>query len=231
MGGEMAIVKVNVFEEAKKLAQPFLVVDLAEIDDFAARLFASQGMVSWHKHVDQEQLFLTIDGELILESEWGNTLLRSGEMSVVPKAVTHRCGSVVRTIALVFERRFFSNRQNGQRRLFVLEGAGEIGAVSISAEALYLEEPLVARRLTTVDDLVLSVMRFEGKGAERVCQGGSELLLVHDDDLAVDSDLGSATLGRGEMTVFPPGATYRVQSANASVVLLATKGESLIADD
>jgi len=227
----MAIAKVNVFEEAKKLIQPFLVVDLAEIDDFAARLFTSQGMVSWHKHVDQEQLFLTIDGELIVESEWGNTLLRSGEMSVVPKAVTHRCGSVVRTIALVFERRFFSNRQNGQRRLFVLEGAGEIGAVSIAAEALRLEEPFVSRPLITVDDLMLSVMRFEGEEVERVCQDSSELLLVHGDDLVLESDLGSASLGRGEMTVIPPGAAYRVQSPSGAVVLLATKGESQSADD
>ena len=53
----MPIVKINVLEEAKNLAQPFLVVDLAEIDDFAARLFVSEGMVAWHKHIDQEQLF------------------------------------------------------------------------------------------------------------------------------------------------------------------------------
>lgn len=221
----MGIAKVNIFEEAKKLVQPFLVVDLAEIDDFAARLFISQGMVAWHKHVDQEQLFLTIDGELILESEWGNTVLRSGEMSVIPKAVTHRCGSVVRTIALVFERRFFSNRQNGQRRLFVLEGAGEISTVSIGAEALLLGEPLVPRRLTAVDDLVLSVVRFEGKGAERACQSSSELLLVQGDDLVLESDLGSVSLGRGEMTVFPRGVAYSVQAPSGAVVLLAAKDQ------
>lgn len=219
----MPIVKINVLEEAKNLTQPFLVVDLAEIDDFAARLFVSEGMVAWHKHIDQEQLFLVIDGELALESEWGNTMLRSGEMAVVPKAVTHRCGSAARTTALVFERRFFSNRQNGQRRLFVLKGAGEIKPVSIGATALSLKEPSVARKLTTVDDLALSVIRYEGETEEHLCCQGSELFLVQQDRLTLGTELGTVTLGRGEMTVIPQGASYRTQASESAVVLLASK--------
>jgi homogentisate 1,2-dioxygenase len=219
----MPIAKINVFEEAKNLVQPFLVVDLAEIDDFAARLFTSEGMVAWHKHIDQEQLFYVLDGELTLETEWGNTTLRSGEMAVIPKAVTHRCGSVSRTTALVFERRFFSNRQNGQRRLFVLEGAGEISPVSIGAEALEIEGPSVARRLITVDDLELSVIKYQGDAQERHCHHGSELLLVHQDSLALRTDLGAVTLSRGEMTVVPRGTSYSVQASESALVLLVAK--------
>jgi homogentisate 1,2-dioxygenase len=219
----MPIVKINVLEEAKKLDQPFLVVDLAEIDDFAARLFVSEGMVAWHKHIDQEQLFLTIDGELALETEWGNNMLRSGEMAVVPKAVTHRCGSAARTTALVFERRFFSNRQNGQRKLFVLKGAGEINPASIGATASSLEEPAVARKLTAVDDLALSVIRYEGEADEHVSSSGSQLFLVQQDSLTLETELGTVTLGGGEMTVIPPGASYRTQTSEGAVVLLASK--------
>lgn len=219
----MPIVKINVFEEAKKLSQPFLVMDLAEIDDFAARLFISQGMVAWHKHVDQEQLFLALDAELTLETEWGNTVLRSGEMAVIPKSVTHRCGSVARSTGMVFERRFFSNRQNGQRRLFVMEGAGEIKPVSIGAESLLLGEPAVARQLTTVDDLVLSVIRFADEAQERVCHLGSELLLVHTDGLILEAELGTISLGMGELAVVPKGIPYRVQAPEGAVVLLAAK--------
>jgi homogentisate 1,2-dioxygenase len=220
----MPIVKINVFEEGKNLVQPFLVVDLAEVDDFAARLFVSEGMVAWHKHIDQEQLFLSLDGELVVESEWGNTVLQSGEMVVIPKAVTHRCGSAARTTALVFERRFFSNRQNGQRKLFVLEGAGEIKPVSIGAEALNLKAPSVARKLTTVDDLVLSVIRYEGEAQEFLCGEGSELFLVQEDSLTLGTDLGAVTLTRGEMTVVPKGTSYRAHADERAVVLLVTKG-------
>ena len=222
----MPIAKINVFEEAKKLDQAFLVVDLAEVDEFAARLFISQGMVAWHKHVDQEQLFLVLDGELAVETEWGNTALRSGELAVVPKAVTHRCGSVSRTIALVFERRFFSNRQNGQRRLFVLEGEGDIKPVNIGAEALNLKGPAAARTLTTVDDLVLSVIRYETAVEERLCSLGSELLLVQEDSLTLGTELDTVTLERGEMTVVPRGIPYRVEASGSAVALLATKAES-----
>ncbi|NIN69263.1 MAG: cupin domain-containing protein [Anaerolineae bacterium] len=219
----MPIAKINVFEEAKALTQPFLVVDLADIDDFVARLFASEGMVAWHKHIDQEQLFLVVDGELTLESEWGNTMLRSGEMAVIPKAVTHRCGSVSRTIALVFERKFFANRQNGQRRLFALEGGGQVQPVNIGAEAVQLTELSAPRELMNVDELSLAVVRYEGEGEERVCSGGSELLLVQNDGLTLETELGTVTLDRAEMTVVPKGAKYRTRASDRVVVLLATK--------
>jgi quercetin dioxygenase-like cupin family protein len=220
----MSISKISVLEEAKNLTQPFLVVDLAEIDDFAARLFVSQGMVAWHKHVDQEQLFLVLDGELILESEWGNTALRSGEIAVIPKAVGHRCGSTARTVALVFERRFFSNRQNGQRRMFVLEGAGELKPVSISAEAMTLEANCVSRRLTTVDELVLSVARCKGEAKERVPGHHSELLLVQENSLTLETSAEAVALGRGEMAVVPQGVPYRARASETAVVLMASKG-------
>jgi homogentisate 1,2-dioxygenase len=201
----MPITKINVFEEAKKLDQPFLVVDLADVDDFAARLFISQGMVAWHKHIDQEQLFLVLDGEMALESEWGNTTLRGGEMAVVPKSVTHRCGSVMQAVALVFERKFFANRQNGQRRLFVLRGKGKINPVSITAEALQLTEPFVPLELMSVDDLSLSLVRYEGQAEEHLCSEGSELLFVQEDIVILETELGTLTLGLGEMTVVPTG--------------------------
>lgn len=227
----MPIAKINVFEEAKSLTQPFLVADLADIDDFVARLFFSQGMVAWHKHIDQEQLFLVVDGELALESEWGNTMLRSGEMAVIPKAVTHRCGSVAQSIALVFERKFFTNRQNGQRRLFVLEGAGRIDPVNIGSEALELKEPSVPRELIWVDDLSLSVVRYEGEAKEHLCSGGSELLLVQEDTLTVDTEVGTVTLERGEMTVVPKGARYSAQTSGKAVVLLVAKRVPSAAQD
>ena len=222
----MPIAKINLFAEAENITQPFLVVDLADIDDFVARLFISQGMVAWHKHIDQEQLFLVLDGELTVESEWGNNTLRSGELAVIPKAVTHRCGSIVRTVALVFERKFFANRQNGRRRLFALKGAGKITPVSISAEALQLTEPSAARQLVTVDDLALSLVQYAGKPQEYRCTGASELLIVHEGSLTLETELGTATLERAEMTIVPPGVKYRGVAQDTAVLLLATKGTS-----
>ena len=223
----MPITKINVFEEAKKLDQPFLVVDLADVDDFAARLFFSEGMVAWHKHIDQEQLFLVIDGEMALESEWGNNTLQAGEMAVIPKAVTHRCGSVMRAVGVVFERKFFANRQNGQRRLFVLRGKGKINPVNITAEALQLTEPFVPLELMLVDDLSLSLVRYEGEGEEHRCSEGSELLFVQEDNLILETELGTVTLGLGEMTVVPTGVRYRTLAPGRAVALLVKKRSPL----
>jgi homogentisate 1,2-dioxygenase len=219
----MPIAKINLFEEAKAITQPFLVVDLADIDDFVARLFISEGMVAWHKHIDEEQLFLVLDGELTLESEWGNNTLRSGEMAVVPKAVTHRCGSTIRTIALVFERKFFANRQNGQRRLFALRGGGKIKPVNIGAEAVRLTQASASQRLIGVDDLGFSLVHYGAKPRDHESSAGSELLLVQQGILSLDTEVGAATLERAEMTVVPRGIKYRGTAPDRAVVLRVSK--------
>ncbi len=221
----MPIAKINLFEEAKNIIQPFLVVDLADVDDFVARLFISQGMVAWHKHIDQEQLFLVLDGELTLESEWGNNTLRTGELAVMPKAVTHRCGSVPRTLALVFERKFFANRQNGQRRLFALRGAGTIAPVNIGAEIVQLTHGSAARHLVTVDDFALSLVEYSSEPKEYRTTAASELLIVQEGSLVLETELGTATLDRAEMTVVPKGIRYRGVAPERAVLLVATKAQ------
>ena len=81
----------------------------------------------------------------------------------------------------------------------------------------------MARKLTTVDDLALSVIRYEGETEEHLCSQGSELFLVQQDRLTLETELGTVTLGRGEMTVIPQGASYRIQAPESAVVLLASK--------
>ena len=89
-----------------------------------------------------------------------------------------------------------------------------------------LKGPAAARTLTTVDDLVLSVIRYETAVEERLCSLGSELLLVQEDSLTLGTELDTVTLERGEMTVVPRGIPYRVEASGSAVALLATKAES-----
>jgi homogentisate 1,2-dioxygenase len=69
----------------------------------------------------------------------------------------------------------------------------------------------------------LSVIRYEGEADEHLCSQGSQLFLVHQGSLTLETELGTVTLGRGEMTVIPPGASYRTQTSEGAVVLLVSK--------
>jgi len=158
----MIIQKVDLGAVARKLKEPYVLVELVHVEDFTARLFICQGGIAWHKHIDEDELFFVYEGEISLESEWGSHTLRTGELSVVPKGVTHRSTSSLRSVVLLFERRLFSDRQDGRRRLFVLPGQGTLDKVSVEdvAEGLAPFSPL---DLASVDGFVAQAVVYQGR--------------------------------------------------------------------
>ncbi len=86
----MPLKMVNVAEEAARLTEPFSLIELAYVDYFEVYVFICYGVVVWHRHIDQDELFLVQSGIISLETEWGNLKLGPGELAVVPKGVGHR---------------------------------------------------------------------------------------------------------------------------------------------
>lgn len=63
---------------------------VAEMNDCQFKLVKLQGEFVWHSHVDTDEVFIVLDGEMALEFRDGRVVLRTGEMYVVPKGVEHR---------------------------------------------------------------------------------------------------------------------------------------------
>ena len=84
---------------------PFSPVDLAYVDDFVLRCSLVRGEFHWHRHADQDELFLCHSGRLCVETRERTVDLLAGEGVVVPKGVEHRTSSTAGGVALVFERR------------------------------------------------------------------------------------------------------------------------------
>ncbi len=60
----------------------------------------------WHRHPDSDEVFFVIEGELLIELEHRQVLLREGDMFSVPRGVVHRTRPVgARSVNLTFERR------------------------------------------------------------------------------------------------------------------------------
>jgi len=49
-----------------------------------------RGRTRWHRHQDQDELFLVLEGRLIIELRDRELELGEGEMYVVPRGVEHR---------------------------------------------------------------------------------------------------------------------------------------------
>ena len=70
-----------------KLWTPKLV---AKVNDTDIRLSKIQGEFVWHHHDNTDELFLVLEGELLLRLRDRDVRLRKGEMFVVPRGVEHK---------------------------------------------------------------------------------------------------------------------------------------------
>ena len=62
---------------------------VARVNDYEIKLVKIQGEFTWHSHVDTDELFLVIDGELTIQLRDGDVQLRAGQLYVVPRGVEH----------------------------------------------------------------------------------------------------------------------------------------------
>ena len=76
--------KLALFDE---LWTPKLV---AKVNDTDVRLSKIQGEFVWHHHDNTDELFLVLEGELLLQLRDRDVRLRKGEMFVVPRGVEHK---------------------------------------------------------------------------------------------------------------------------------------------
>ena len=63
---------------------------IAELNDSYIKLAKLKGEYIWHKHDNEDEMFLVIKGNLKIELRDKVLLLKTGEMVVIPKGVEHR---------------------------------------------------------------------------------------------------------------------------------------------
>jgi mannose-6-phosphate isomerase-like protein (cupin superfamily) len=63
---------------------------IADLNDSHIKLVKVQGEFVWHRHAEEDELFLVLHGALTIELRDGSVTLGPGEMVVIPKGVEHR---------------------------------------------------------------------------------------------------------------------------------------------
>jgi len=83
---------------------PWFNQTLTTVNDAVVRLGIFEGEFPWHKHVDQDEFFLVLEGEFSLDVEGQETVtLRQHEGFTVPKNTMHRPRSPQRSVVLMVE--------------------------------------------------------------------------------------------------------------------------------
>jgi mannose-6-phosphate isomerase-like protein (cupin superfamily) len=62
---------------------------IGEVDDAYVKVARVQGSLAWHRHENEDELFLVLKGRLLIEMENETIELREGEMYIIPKGVRH----------------------------------------------------------------------------------------------------------------------------------------------
>jgi mannose-6-phosphate isomerase-like protein (cupin superfamily) len=84
---------------------PWFNQTLTTVNDAVVRLGIFEGVFPWHKHDDQDEFFLVLDGEIYMDTEAnGSVLLQLNQGFTVPKGTMHRPRSPKRSVVLMVER-------------------------------------------------------------------------------------------------------------------------------
>jgi mannose-6-phosphate isomerase-like protein (cupin superfamily) len=97
--------KVNLAEAFASFSDTWSPRVAADIDDFQVKLVKVQGEFVWHHHDDADELFLVVDGRLVLRfQDRDDVTLEAGELYVVPRGVEHMPVAERETQVVLLER-------------------------------------------------------------------------------------------------------------------------------
>jgi mannose-6-phosphate isomerase-like protein (cupin superfamily) len=85
--------------------EPWFNATLTTVNDSVVRLGVVEGEFHWHKHDDQDEFFLVLDGELLIDLEADRSTVSLGPQQgfTVPRGAVHRTRAPRRTTILMVE--------------------------------------------------------------------------------------------------------------------------------
>ncbi|VVN85873.1 cupin domain-containing protein [Pseudomonas fluorescens] len=63
---------------------------IAEMNDYQFKVVKLLGEFIWHDHLDTDETFIVLEGQLRIDFRDGHVLVNAGEMYVVSKGVEHK---------------------------------------------------------------------------------------------------------------------------------------------
>ena len=95
--------KVNLLEKFSLFKEQWDPKIVGELNGQHIKLVKSEGAFVWHRHENEDELFLIVKGTLNMEFRDKTIVLEQGEFLIVPKGVEHRPVAKEEVWILLFE--------------------------------------------------------------------------------------------------------------------------------
>jgi mannose-6-phosphate isomerase-like protein (cupin superfamily) len=86
----MKIEKVNIAEKLSLINDHWNPRIAGELNGQQVKLVKVSGEFFWHKHDDEDEMFLVIDGDFVMELRDASIDVRPGEFIIIPRGVEHK---------------------------------------------------------------------------------------------------------------------------------------------
>jgi len=81
--------KINLAEKFDRFSDFWSLKIAAELNDNYLKLAKFKGSFVWHRHENEDELFLVVKGRLLIKLRDGEIRLEPGEFTVIPRSVEH----------------------------------------------------------------------------------------------------------------------------------------------
>lgn len=86
----MSLKRVDIAETFARFRDQWSPKVVGELNGQMVKLVRFQGEFVWHKHDQEDEMFLVVAGEFRMELRDGNIDLKPGQFLIVPRGVEHR---------------------------------------------------------------------------------------------------------------------------------------------
>lgn len=204
---------------AARIDKPFALVALGLVGNIGVHVYVAQGLLDWHKHIDEDEIFLVHEGGLRVETELGKNTLYPNELLIIPKGVGHRSASALRSTVLLFRQQILVDRKNGHRTYLVTDDREPLAKARLSVFVNAQSQPYTPATAAWLEDYRLSTFLASGSAPAASAPGSGTLLYVFDGALSLNLDEGHAELEQGQLAILAPRLAYTLHAAQPALVV------------
>ncbi len=95
--------KVNIIQKLALFSAHWSPKIVGELNGQQVKLVKFKGAFVWHKHDNEDELFLVVRGQFTMEFRDNTVLLKENEFLIVPRGVEHRPVALEEVSVLLFE--------------------------------------------------------------------------------------------------------------------------------
>ncbi|MFD0770612.1 cupin domain-containing protein [Bacillus sp. CGMCC 1.60114] len=101
---ELNLEKINLLEMTRNIAEQHKNFVVSNVNNHCLRIAVFTGEYDWHFHSNSDELFMVLEGELLIDFQDRETIvLKPNDTLCIPAGAIHRTRALTRTVNLCFE--------------------------------------------------------------------------------------------------------------------------------